>query len=393
MHEQLTDEGVPLKSDRRERLRGAKILFVLPSLGFGGAERQAFLLGRHLVARRKARVKFVAFGPSGGLAALCSDAGIATAEFEMRHRYRSRTGQLRDVARFIGFLRREAADVVLPYCMFQNVLCGLTWRLGGARLCIWNQRDEGRSRLEPWAEHLAVRQTRSFISNSTHGAEFLIHTLGVRPEFVHVVRNGIELQPAVLNPEDWRRQLALTDKAFVACMIANLHGFKDHATLIMAWRKVVDQLAVNALTAHLLLAGDRGDRFDAIVHQVGQLGLAQRVHVLGPIEDITGLLRAADLCVFSSTTEGIPNGVLEAMASGLSVVATDCRGIREAVGPAGLECLATPADPDDLAEKIVRFALDPELRARLGKQARGRIETEFGLERMCEGMVSVMLRE
>jgi len=100
------------------------------------------------------------------------------------------------------------------------------------------------------------------------------------------------------------------------------------------------------------------------------------------VEDISGLLFAADLGVFSSRLEGCPNGVLESMAAGLAVVATDCPGIREAVGDEALPWLVPPGDPETMAAKLLELAEHPDLRAELAIQNRQRIESEFTLERM-----------
>lgn len=373
------------------RLVGVNVFFVLPSLGFGGAERQAFLLARQLMQREGAAVRLVSLGGLGGVADLSHQAGIPCERFALRHAEAGRLGQVRDVLRFAAYMRRGRARVVLPYCMFQNVLCGLTWRLGGASVCIWNQRDEGRSRLEPWVEALAVGQIREFISNSHHGAEFLRETLGVRRERVHVIHNGIELAEPSVNRRRWRATLGLSDGAFVACMVANLHGFKDHRTLVMAWPEVVARLGDQGRQAHLLLAGKRGDRYDSLVQEVRDRGLASRVHFLGVVADVAGLLGASDLAVFSSVAEGLPNAILEAMAAGLAVVATDHPGIREAVGPSGLALLAKPGDPRDLADKIVMAAVDPALRASLGREGMVRVRTEFSVQGMCQSTADLIV--
>ncbi len=372
------------------RLRGKRILFVLPSLDYGGAERQAVHLSRYLATREGAEVTLVGLKPHGRASEICAGVGIPYCFFPMRHKYRSRFGQVRDVLRFIRFIRLQRAEVLLPYCMFQNVLCGLTWRLGGARVCIWNQRDEGRSRLEPWVERVAVRQTRCFVSNSQHGATFLAETLGVPDRLVHLVHNGVDLPPGESAPVERRVRAVVPPGAFVACMVANIHGFKDHLTLVKSWREVANRLATTGRDAHLLLAGERGDRYDAVLEEVRRLDLSSRIHFLGPVRDVQGVLAASDIAVFSSNAEGLPNAVLEAMAVGLPVVATDYPGIRESVGQQGAHLLVRPHDPKALADKIVGLACDPNSRA-VGLQGQSRVRREFSIEKMGEHMVWLIL--
>jgi glycosyltransferase involved in cell wall biosynthesis len=375
-----------------DRLEGVRVQFVLPSLGLGGAERQAFLLARHLLQHERARVTMVGISRHAGMADQCEVIGLPYSFFDLHHGYR-RIAYLTDVTRFITQLRRTRVQILLPYCMFQNILAGLTWRAGGARVCIWNQRDEGRDRLPRWIERVALPQCPRFISNSQHGAGFLTETLGVPPDRVRVIHNGIEMPPPRPRSQVWRTKLGVPPDAFAACMVANLHGMKDHATLIAAWRSVVDRLASARRAAHLLLAGAQVDAYERLLNQVHQLGLDGLVHFLGEVRDVAELLATVDLVVFSSNNEGVPNAVLEAMATGLAVVATDSPGIREAVGPAGAPWLARPSDPDDLARKVVTVALDPQLRSRLGHLARCRIVETFGIERMTSAMTDIILDE
>jgi glycosyltransferase involved in cell wall biosynthesis len=98
------------------------------------------------------------------------------------------------------------------------------------------------------------------------------------------------------------------------------------------------------------------------------------------------------LLVHSSFLEGYPNSVLEVMAAGLSVAATDIRGIREAVGPAGSKPLAPVGNPDTLAKCLLRFALDAQLRQEVGAANRARIAMFFSPERMCRTAADVLSR-
>jgi glycosyltransferase involved in cell wall biosynthesis len=371
-------------------LEGVRVLFVLPSIGLGGAERQAFYLAKHLRAREGADAQLLSVSSRAALSEECDRAGVPYGFFTMRHGARDRVGQAIDLLRFIGLLRRRRVQILLPYCMFPNVFSGLAWRVGGARVCIWNQRDEGRDRLGPRFERMAVNSMSHFIANSTHGADFVINDLHVPSQRVSVVQNGIVMPDSCPAARNWRRELGLPSDAFVATMVANLHSKKDHATLIAAWRHVVDDAAMTGRAAHLLLAGQFSDAHEAVVAQVRQLGLDSQVHLLGQVQNVGDLYRTTDLAVFSSYNEGIPNAVLEAMSHRLAVVATDYPGIREAVGPGGFEMLARPRDARDLAGKILLAAQHPDLRSRLGEDGRRRIAEQFSVDRMSSEMTAII---
>ena len=109
------------------------------------------------------------------------------------------------------------------------------------------------------------------------------------------------------------------------------------------------------------------------------------------MSDVPGLLSAVDIGVFSSRSEGCPNGVLECMAAGLAVVGTDIEGIREVVGPSGVQLLAPPGDAEALAQIILNLAGNPNLCSRIGEESRKRITETFNAERMCEETVSILV--
>jgi len=154
----------------------------------------------------------------------------------------TRLGRLGSLGKLGLAFRKLRPDVILSYCMFPNLVCGLVWRWTGARLCVWNQRDEGLHFKGMRLERLAVRLTRWFLSNSYHGRDFLVQKLGVEPRRIQVVYNGVELEEPVADRAAWRHRLGVDESCFLACMVANLHHFKDHATLLRAWRQVIDRL-------------------------------------------------------------------------------------------------------------------------------------------------------
>lgn len=369
-------------------LAGKRIIMVLPDFQLDGAERQAMLLARYLRHKQQAQVQVWGLNHPGRVVELCEAEGIPWRIVQMSWS-RNRMMRLKAWTRFLFALRQARPDIILPYSMRPNVICGMVWRLTGAQLCIWNQRDEGRSdRVGQLFQRWAARQIPCFISNSRHGREFLMQTMGVKPDNIQVIDNGVKLDTPEANRITWRSRLEVSEDYFLACMVANLHHFKDHATLLRAWRHVVDRLAEAGRPAVLLLAGGLQDTYESLQTLAQELALGQNVRFLGRVGDITGLLQAVDLGVFSSQNEGVPNGVLECMAAGLAVAGTNSPGICEALGDDGLPFLAPPGDVETLAERILQLALNPELRAKVGTMSRRRIEQEFSPQQMCEKTVA-----
>jgi glycosyltransferase involved in cell wall biosynthesis len=372
-------------------LEGARVIIVIGPLELGGAERQAILLAGQLAREQRAEVEVWGHGAPGRAAELCAEQGIAWRSVELPVPWSpDRLTQFKRLAKFARALRRAKPDVILPFMFFQSVACGIVWRLTGARLCVWNQRDEGRDRLGRLSEGAAVRLTPYFVANSGHGADFLVEKLGAPRARVRVVHNGVALPPPRRGRGAWREELGVGEDCFLACMLANLHAFKDHVTLLKAWPRVVERLGEAGRRAVLILAGRFDDTHESLKALAFDLGLGRSVRFVGQVKDVSGLLSAVDLGVFSSVKEGCPNGVLECMAAGLAVVGTDYEGIREAVGPRGYALLAPPGDHAALAERIVNVALDEDARREAGEANRTRIETEFSPRGMYRGWLSVI---
>lgn len=373
----------------RGSFSGRRVLFVFDCLELGGAERQALALALHIKEAEGAEVLVLGLDEQRGeISRRCEAAGIAS--YGVRCELGGRMVLLKSLGRVAATLRQLRPDLILPYTSRPNIVCGLLWRLAGAKACIWNQRDEGRGLRGAPGCRLALRLCSFFVSNSEVGKSFIVDNYGLRSEKVKVVRNGVSLAaPAATRPQ-WR-QLLGGEGTFVVCMVANLHEFKDHATLIRAWRMVLDRVP-HKMQAALVLAGRFAGAQERLRQLVSQLQLEGSVMLLGEVSDVSGLLYASDLYVHSSNTEGVPNAVLEAMAAGLAVVATDIPGIREAVGTAGEAGLVAPKSPAELAGKMLMYMQDDALRAASGELLKQRVEREFATSAMVGSMVAIMER-
>jgi glycosyltransferase involved in cell wall biosynthesis len=370
-------------------LAGKRVVVVLGCFELGGAERQALLLARHLREQQLADVEVWGFNRTGPVVDLCEDAGLPWRVL----RYQPDSGPaawLLGLPRLIWRLRQARPDILLPYTVIPNVLCGTIWHLTGARICIWNQRDEGLLHPPTRIERSAVRHCPRHIANSDQGARFLIDTMGVPPSSVTVVRNGVEYRAPAHDASAWRARLEIEDGCVVACMVANLTRVKDHQTLLLAWREVAARLRAENRRGVLLLAGRFDDTHASLVALAKQLEIANSVRFLGTVSDVFGLLDVVDIGVFSSRSEGCPNGVLECMAAGLPVAGTDTQGVREALGPGGAPFLAPVGDSTALADCLLRLARDPALRARCGAENQDRIRSDYGAARMYAETVAVI---
>jgi glycosyltransferase involved in cell wall biosynthesis len=370
-------------------LKRRRIVFVLGNLQLGGAERQALILARYLTEHEQATVEIWGFNTNGPVAEICDRYALPWRVIPYPFTG-SRLDRFRALIRVARALRNTKPDLLLPYTFGPNVVCGLVWKYTGARASIWNQRDEG---IVPYGSPTvgwSAKLTPRFISNSERGAQFLIDKLHVDPAKVTVIHNGIEPVAPESDRRAWRELLAVDDRSFVACMVANLHALKDHVTLLHAWRKVVTEFARTERSALLVLAGRHDGAYESLTALAADLKLNGTVRFAGPVSDVAGLLGAADVSVFSSRSEGCPNAVLESMAAGLPIAGTDITGIRAVVGPTSAEFLAPPGDADSLASVLLKLAADSELCARTGAQNRARIREHYNSLRMCKETANLL---
>lgn len=156
---------------------------------------------------------------------------------------------------------------------------------------------------------------------------------------------------------------------------------KGYEYLLLALREVVTA----GVDVRLDVFDEDGPERDRVLFTADDLGLSQRVriHGLSPPETVRDAYWGADLFVLASLSEGISNAVVEAMATGLPVVTTDCGGMSEAVTNDVEGLLVPTRDPAALGEAILRLAKDPGLRGRMGRAGRARAVAQFDREKQA----------
>jgi glycosyltransferase involved in cell wall biosynthesis len=319
---------------------------------------------------------------------MCEDAGIPWTTSRFLWPCRKRT-LLRDGLRLLHVLRHIQPDVILAYTHSPNVGCGLFWRWSKAKAFIWGQRNVNQERGDA-VERLAWRHASTVICNAHHMIDYLEKNLGPTQAPIHIVYNGVELPPAIRTRSEWRSGLGIEEDTTVATMVANFRSQKDQQTLLHSWKRIMDTWKQNEAVPHLLFAGAAQETHEKIKDLADQLNLKNTVHFLGPVEDVTGLLAASEIGVLISHHEGLSNSILEYMAAGIPVVATDLPGNREALGCDAGDIFCKPGDPDDLALRLERMVREPALRKQLGVRNLQRAEMEFSVNTMCEKTLRII---
>jgi glycosyltransferase involved in cell wall biosynthesis len=215
----------------------------------------------------------------------------------------------------------------------------------------------------------------------------LLQNEGLPAGRVQVIYNGINLAPFANGTADraaLRQEMDVGPDDLVILQVARLDYLKDHATALGALRQVVARRP----DARLVLVGEGPERA-MIEEQVHQQRLDRHVRRLGLRSDIPRLLRASDLFLLTSISEGIPLTVIEAMAAGLPVVATRVGGVAEIVADGKTGFLAPARDQATLAQGILRLAQDATLRGEMGQLGCERARALFADSQMHGGYLEL----
>jgi sugar transferase (PEP-CTERM/EpsH1 system associated) len=204
------------------------------------------------------------------------------------------------------------------------------------------------------------------------------------PERIGVLRNGVDTSrfaPRLEEREENRRRLGLAGSDIVVGTVGRMVSIKDHATLLQA----AEVLVGRGIPVHVLLVGSGPELTRHREFVAATPILSGRVTFVGSATDVPALLNAMDVFVLPSLSEGMSNTLLEAMASGLPVVATRVGGNPELIEDERSGWLFKPRDVANLAARLERLAVDSDLRQLVGQDARRRVVQHFSLESMITG--------
>lgn len=199
---------------------------------------------------------------------------------------------------------------------------------------------------------------------------------------IWVIYNGIDLYRYTVNisKEKKKKELQISNNTQVVGMVASLHPRKGHSDFLKAASIV---LRTYPHTVFLLVGRDEGMKSE-LETLARALHIHSSVFFTGERDDISELLSIFDVQVSSSYAEGLSNAILEGMAAGNPVVATEIGGNPELIVHGETGFLVPPGEVSRLAEMIMRLLEDKNLRVRMGNAGRQRVEKLFGMEQMIQ---------
>ena len=239
-------------------------------------------------------------------------------------------------------------------------------------------------KLRHWMERLASRNAKAIVCVSQAVADFACDVAGLPRNKVEVIANGVDLQPW---PAEARRPAEAGDRQVLLC-VGRLHHQKGYDWMLSQADRWLSKLPDHVL----VIAGDGPDR-DSLRRLAAKCSFAERIHLLGQRDDVPQLMASCDVLLLPSRWEGMPNVVLEAMASARPVLASRVEGVVELLGPdLKTEQSAAFGDEDAWGQRIIDLATNQTRSEELGRLNRERVSELFQVTHMVEAYEDLFRR-
>ncbi|MEO6655399.1 MAG: glycosyltransferase [Pyrinomonadaceae bacterium] len=367
-----------------------RILQFIGSFHQGGSELQAVSLTRLLQNEGSFEIYCATLNNDGILRAEMEEIGLPEIpEFLLTSFFNANF--VRQVRRCAKHLRDNKIDLVHTHDFYTNVFGMAAATLGGVPVRVASKRETGamRSSGQEFVEKLAFRRADSIVVNSSAVHDRLTRR-GISAEKICTIYNGLDLE-----------RFAAIDRDRVAvCQYFGLPADEDIrvVTLVANLRHVVKNVPMLLRTAkrvlqshpktHFVIAGE-GELEPQLKDLTASLGIADNVHFIGRCLDIPALLSVSYACVLTSTAEGFSNSILEYMATGKPVIATNVGGAKEAIADSKTGYLVASDDDAAMAARLIELLDDTEKASRFGIDGKRLVRERFSQTAQLDGTIAL----
>ncbi len=353
-----------------------RILYIVPRLRLAGTEKQVSLLAKNL-DRNRFDVKVCTLTELGPFADDIKKEGIEVFTTDIKSVYNPLI-----FWRLYRIIRKGRFDIVSTFLWEANVIGVISAKLARVSVIISSHRNIG-----TWKKtrHVLLEKLANCLSNKIVAVSEAVRSYSIardrmNPDKIVTIHSGIDYKrfdKFNFNISKLRQNFALGINSSIIGTIGTLASHKNHKDFLFAAKEVKREYN----EAVFLIVGE-GYLKNELEQLARDLGIENDVEFVGEREDIPQILSIMDIFVLPSALEGFSNVILEAMATGLPVVATNVGGIPELVVNKQTGILVPPDEPEELAKAIVDLLRDKNTSREMGKRGRERIEKYFGLEKM-----------
>ena len=360
-----------------------RVLHVIDSLDLGGAQVVLENLIRHGDASRF-EFDVAAMHGRGQMWERLAALGVPMCSLSFHHKVPLYVPRLA-----WRFLTRRY-DVVHTHLLAANVIAKPVAAMCGVRVRI--NHDHCNDKLtdpRPWAltaDTFTNALSTHIVAVSESTREFLVQHERIAADRVTTIHNGIDVEAYRPRPElrtGAREKWALPARAFIVGGVGRLAHQKNFALFL--------EVAAQVPGAHFVIGGT-GEEEAALRAQVARLGLCERVTFLGYVSDMPSLWPALDCLLLTSRYEGLPITILEAMACGVPIVASDLDGMREILRDGENASLVPPTEAAPFAHAVRALIHEPARAARLAAAALATVRADYSAARMARDVEEIYLR-
>lgn len=287
------------------------------------------------------------------------------------------------IIRLVRFIRNERIQILQTFFLEANIIGIIAAGLGGVPVRIASRRNLGHR--YTFFKKLLLKFLKSYttfyVANCRKVAQVVEQTERVPQAKIKVVYNGVDTNRFKPTPSKLKNLVGLPNDKLIVGMVANLKKLKGIDYFLRA-AKIISEKHKHVL--FVIIGGEYDEKL--YLKMRDRIGLREIVLFLGIQEKVENYLNAFDIAVNSSLTEGFSNSILEYMACGLPVVATDAGGNAEAVLNGETGIIIHPRDSEKLACAIETLLHDQDLRYRMGENGRRRILENFTQGKMLAGL-------
>ena len=355
-----------------------KVLILENELGMGGLEKKLYdFVAR--IDKSHYRVTVCCFKHGGYLKKAFVDLGTPFYDRIQKHKY-----DIFALGRLMRILQRERIDLLYtvphPNALILSHLAKLTGRVERVVVSIHGTGAENGGRMFRAYQKPFLSGVDRFIAVANSHGQYLSEVERLDPSKIEVIHNGVDLEAFAPGEVDsgLREELGVDRDTRLVTTVATLKPLKRIDLLLEAARAVLE----DTHDVRFVIVGEGGEH-DRLASRAASLGIADHVVFTGFRTDVGRILRSSDLFVLPSRTEAFPNVVLEAMASGLPVVATDVGSVGEMVEDGRSGVMVPAGDVGALQEAVKALLGDTERMRAFGDRGRKIVEEKYTLEQMC----------
>ncbi len=367
-----------------------RILQFIGSFNQGGSERQMVALTRLLKSEGSFDVFAATLNNEGVLRPEIEAMGLQEIpEFPLTSFYNANF--VRQVRRCAEFLRDNKIDLIHTHDFYTNVFGMAAASLAAVPARVASKRETGgmRSGGQEFIEKLAFGRADAIVANSDSVRKHLTGR-GIAADKIKIIYNGINVErfenincdrAAVCRSFG----LSSDDKIRFITLVANLrHDVKNVQMLLRTAKSVIG----TEPATHFVVAGE-GELEAELKETAKQLGVTDNVHFIGRCTDVPALLSVSYACVLTSTAEGFSNSILEYLAGGKPVVATNVGGAAEAIADDENGYLVAADDDNAMAARLVELLRDKEKTAGFGAEGRRVVSEKFSEKMQLENTMNL----